>query len=142
VLRYTALAPVLEDIELEQQIALVVADNKLSPYFVMRRRPERLDSIHAAAITRKPDHRFVRVRQLHIAPGIPTPRDPPCVWKKCPGTVGGRYRASSGETVSDSSKIITSLGSCSASSGGGMMGKTVQTGQIRHQEGVSFRLII
>ena len=34
-----------------------------------------------------------------IAPGKPTPSEPPRVWKNCPGFVGGRYRVRAGEDV-------------------------------------------
>ena len=41
---------------------------------------------------------------------MPTPSEPPRVWKNEPGRRGGRYWVTSGENVSASSKIIASAG--------------------------------
>ena len=84
----------------------------LAPIAVVGRRPQGLDGVHAAAVAGEADDGPVRVGELQrrSRPGMPTPSEPPRVWKNEPGRRGGRYRVSSGEKVSASSKMIASVG--------------------------------
>ncbi len=59
VFRYLVFAPILQNVELQYLIALIVADDEFSIDLVVCSGPERLDSVHAAAIARKADYRFI-----------------------------------------------------------------------------------
>ena len=59
------LAPVLADVRLEQPVRPVVADDVLDRQVVPRRRPERLDRVHRAAVAGDGQDRLVAEGRLH-----------------------------------------------------------------------------
>ena len=56
--------PILFDIELEQLVALVIADYKLGADVVVGGGPQGLDGVHTSAVTAEANDRFIGVSQL------------------------------------------------------------------------------
>ena len=58
------LFPILHNIEFQQHITLIVADDELGPDIVVGRRPEGLDRVHAAPIAGEADDRLIGLSQF------------------------------------------------------------------------------
>src|SRR5215210_2658782 len=77
VLGDVALLPVLPDVELQQLVAVVVADHELGRHVVAHCGPQGLDGVHAAAVTGEAEDDLARVGQLKAdGPGDPGAQRP------------------------------------------------------------------
>ena len=56
--------PILQDVQFEQHVGLVVADDKLGADMMVSGGPQRLDGVQAAAVAGETDHGFVGVGQF------------------------------------------------------------------------------
>ena len=102
------------DVQLEQPVRAVVADDELGADVVAGGRPERLDRVHAPPSPVNPTTVLSGCASLTpIAPGN-AHAERSAARQEVLRRVGrgGRYRTTAGELVSASSKMIASSGSC------------------------------